>query len=124
MKTRRILQSERWLLDATVKISKTICFSPFLSTRPGAKQSFGRSGSNNSSNISVANAILVPSVTETIDMKPFTFASNPKSLGRCEQRIPSLSGKRKLATPGMSSFKQKLFKEVISKGSASLILDA
>ena len=97
---------------------------PFSLLGRVVKQSFGGSGSNDFNKASMANAILVPSVTGTFNMKPFNFASNPKSLGRCEQRILTSSGKRKLATLGMDSFKKKLFTEVISKESASLILDA
>ena len=58
-----------------------------------------------------------------ISLKTFSFSPDPKPLERFDQRTLSFSWKRKDATPGMDSFKQKLFTKVISKESASLISD-
>ena len=106
---------------------KRVFFPTFLPNRTGIKQSFDRSDNNDSNNTSMANTIPVLSVTSktvnTINMKHATFAPNPKSFGRSEQRTSFFSGKRKLATPSMDRFKRKLITEGILKEYASPLSD-
>ena len=123
LETRPIQQREGWFTDVMGPDKRT-CISPFLSNRPGIKQRFGRLSNIDSNNSSIANTIPVSSVTETVNTNPVTFTPNPKLIGLSDRGTPSFSGKKKLATPTMDSFKQNLLTEGISKEYASLISDA
>ena len=68
--------------------------------------------------------IFIPLVTKTINTECISFSTNPIFLGTSDLRTPFFSWKRKLATSGMGSFKQKLFTEGTSKEFVSLISGA
>ena len=70
----------------------------------------------------MANPVLVPSVTKALD--PFDFAQSSRFIKRPKQGTPSSNNYRKPATLGMDSFRERLFSEVISKESATLIANA
>ena len=57
-----------------------ICFSPIFSNRQSLTQSFVRSSNVNFDNTSLANTVLVPSVTKALNSKPFNFAQSPDLL--------------------------------------------
>ena len=92
-----------------------------ISDGPCIKQNFDLSGNIDSNNSSMTNTIPMPSVTKTINTEPISFAPKPKPIERSDQRTPSFKWKRTLATPGMGSFNQQLFKEGISKEFASYL---
>ena len=72
----------------------------------------------------MANTVLVPSVTKALHSKPFNFAQSPRFITRHKQGTSSSNNKRKPATPGMDSFRERLSSEGISKESATLIANA
>ena len=57
-------------------------------------------------------------------MECISFFPKPKLLGTSDPRTPFFSWKRKLASPGIGSFKQKLFTDGTSKEFVSLISGA
>ena len=91
---------------------------------PLLTQSFVRSSNVNFDNTSLAKTVLVPSVTKALDLKPFNFAQSPRFITKPKQGTSPLNNKRKPATPGMDSFKERLSSEGISKASATLIANA
>ena len=70
------------------------------------------------------NRVLEPSVTKALDSKPFDFAQSPRFITRPKQETSSSNNKRKLGTPGMDSFRERLPSEGISKGNATVIANA
>ena len=103
---------------------KRICFSPIFSNRQSLTQSFVRSSNVNFDNTSLANTVLVPSVTKALNSKPFKFAQSPRFITRPKQGTSSSNNKRKPTTPGMNSFRERLSSEGISKKAATLITNA
>ena len=72
----------------------------------------------------MANPVLVPSVTKVLYSKPFDFVQSTRFVTRPKQGTSSPNSKRKPATPGMDSFRERLSSEGISKESATLITNA
>ena len=66
---------------------KKICFSPIFSNRQNLGQSFDRSTDVDFDNTSMANPVLVPSVTKALD--PFDFAQSSRFIKRPKQGTPS-----------------------------------
>ena len=103
---------------------KRICFPSFLSNRSIVKKGSNRSGNIDSSHPRMAKSILVSSTSTNVSTKSLTSSQHSQSFDRTKQTKPSTSRKSKLATPGMDSFREKLYAEGISKESALLITSA
>ena len=69
----------------------------------------------------MANPVLVPSVIKALDPRPFDFAQSPRIITRPKHGTSSSNNKRRPATPGMDSFRERLSSEGISKESATVI---
>ena len=71
----------------------------------------------------MANPVLVPSVLKALDSKPFDFGESPRFITRPKQETSSSNNKRKPATIGVDSFRERLPLEEIWKESATLIAE-
>ena len=101
-----------------------ICSSPIFSNGQSLTQSFDRSSNVTFDNTSMENQVLVPSVTKALDSKPFDFAQSTRFVTRPKQETSSSNNKRKLRTPGMDSFRERLSSEEISVENATVIANA
>ena len=72
----------------------------------------------------MTNPVLVPSVTKALYSKPLVFTQSPRSVTRPKQGTSSPNNKRKPATPGMDSLRERLSSEGISKESVPIIANA
>ena len=74
-------------------------------------QSFDRSSHINFDNTSMENPVLVASVTKALDSKPFDFCQSPRFVTRPKEGTSVPNNKKKPATPGMDSFRERLFQK-------------
>ena len=78
-----------------ILVDPRICFPPIFSNKQSLTQSFDRSSNVNFENKSIANPILVPSVTKALNSKPFGFAQSPRFVTKPKQGTSSSKNKRK-----------------------------
>ena len=112
LETRSIQQRQGYFSNVLYS-QKGICFSPILFNRQSLTQSFERSNHVSFGNTSMINPVLVPSVTKALDSKPLDLAQSPRFVTRSKQGTSSPSNKRKPASPGMDSFRERLSSEGI-----------
>ena len=114
------IQQRQGCFSNEFDMRKNICFPHIFSNKHTLTQSFERSRNVNFDNTSVESPVLVPSVTEALDSKPFDFTQNTRFIRRPKQGTSSSNNKRKPTTYGMDSFKERLYSEGISKESDTI----
>ena len=101
-----------------------VCFPTFLSDRSGFKESDNKSGNFELSNTNVAGTVLVFTSPSNVREKSSSSMKDAQSIGWSKSGKSCVSRERKLKTPGMYSFPEKLSSEGLSKESISLITNA
>ena len=89
------IQQRQGCFSNVLDSQKRICFSPIFSNKQSLTQSFDRSSNVNFENTSMANPILVPSITKALNSKPFGFAQCPRFVTKLKQGTSSSNNKRK-----------------------------
>ena len=120
----RSIQQRQGCFSNVLDLHKRICFSPIFSNKQSFTQSFDRSSDVNFVNTSMANLVLVLSLTKTLDWKLFDFSQSSRFLTRPKQETSSSNNNRKSASHVMVSFRESLSSEKISRESATFITNA
>ena len=84
------------MLSKRVGLTRKDMLFPIFSNRQSLTQSFVRSSNVNFDNTSIANTVLVPSVTKALDSKPFNFAQSTDLLQGPNKELHSLITKGNL----------------------------
>ena len=118
------LQPRERCLPNILDQQKEIYLSPILSNRSGLKKDSIRPSNSDSSNPRIANTVVVASASVNVNKKSLVTSKCSRSFDRAKQIKSSVDRKPKLATPGMDSFREKLFAEGLSEESAILIANS
>ena len=119
----RTLQQKQGCFSDLMDTHEELYFTTILADRSGFEESGNRSGNFDLNNTNVADTVLVSTTPSNGSEKPLLL---PKTFNLLipNQENHVLFEKRELTTPGMDSFREKLFSEGLSKESIPLITNA